>query len=317
MLELPIDEIMSQTNPKLIFGDQGTSQQVDNSSAPESATASEQVSRTGDDVLDLSQVQELEITPGLEEVVPSEENQEKMPRPLIDFASANNLIVSHGESEKIDIIVLAPVGTQPKEFTATVEWIALTELSPQWAQTPNYVFIDSDIASTGILIEHGNRTTRDALVVVSNPSEILEIKSTLEQVYGLLDIAPQPSTVSLEKIEPIPVASERDIKTEAGYNGMWVKVPGKTFAVVSAVSGDEENIGRVLAVGMRLTELVAGSGKLLSTWKKIFLHSNGWSVGMHPIQGGAVLVELPAGLDLPEALKEYQNVSQQLMGILK
>ncbi|RKZ34482.1 hypothetical protein DRQ33_02075 [bacterium] len=87
--------------------------------------------------------------------------------------------------------------------------------------------------------------------------------------------------------------------------------------VVSAISDEEDHWIKIAGVGTKLSELLFGSGRMFSVWQRILLYSNGWSLGLFPMPGGMTVVELPEGKNIPEAVKELQDVSQALMGVAK
>ena len=327
-LDLPLDEIMSQTDPKIIFGDQTPQEESKWSKATEEVNIEEVFENLGgeseqsppgeenpqpEDVVDLTGVEELNVAPEVEEVTESS----GFPKPLLDFASQNGLAPIMEPSEKISVVMLCPVGTPTTGFIPAVEWLATTKLSDKWAQTPCYAFVETEMSSTGILINPGAKTQRDAFVVVTNPKDMPEMKTLLDEGYQTLEVSEQAAEIPLEEIVPIPVMSERDIKTDRGYSGMWVKLPGKTVAVVSAISADEDNMSKIVTIGTHLTGLISGAGKMFSTWQRIILYADTWAVAMHPIQGGIMLIELPEGLQFMEVLKEFQEISQHLMDIPK
>ncbi|MCD6531401.1 hypothetical protein J7K99_03025 [bacterium] len=327
-LDLPLDEIMSQTDPKIIFGDQTPQEESRWSKATDEVNIDEVFDNLGgqggqstpgeenpqpEDIVDLTGVEELNVAPEVEEVTESS----GFPKPLMDFASQNGLAPIMEPSEKIGVVMLCPVGTPTTGFIPAVEWLATTKLSDKWAQTPCYAFVETEMSSTGILINPGAKTRRDAFVVVTNPKDMPEMKSLLDEGYQTLEVSEQAAEIPLEEIDPIPVMSERDIKTDKGYSGMWVKLPGKTVAVVSAISADEDNMSKIVTIGTHLTELISGAGKMFSTWQRIVLYASGWAVAMHPIQGGIMLIELSEGLQFMEVLKEFQEISQHLMDIPK
>ncbi len=312
-LDLPIDEIMSQTDPKIIFGDNQPQEEsqwnqgsddlnLDTPIIPSSGNSEEE------NVVDLSDVENLNV-----ESIDS--GGSGFPQPLIDFAQEHGLTPILEPSSSVSIVIFCPAGTPTNEFIPSVEWLSTTELSPEWSKTPCYAFIDTETASAGILINPGGKTQRDAVVVVTGPAELTEVKSLLDQAYQTIEIGTQIEQIPLQPLEVIPVMSERDIKTEIGYSGMWVKFPGKTIAVVSGESADEENLSRIATIGSKLMELLSGSGMVFSTWQRVILHAGGWTVAMHPIQGGAMVIELKKDLQIAQITKEFQEITQQLMDI--
>ena len=89
------------------------------------------------------------------------------------------------------------------------------------------------------------------------------------------------------------------------------------LGVVSAVSGDEDHLGAVAALGNEFAQLISGAGRILAGWQRALLHAQGWTLALMPMPGGVIVAELPKDKPVQEAPLEVQRLSQALLGAEK
>ncbi len=327
-LELPLNEIMAQTNPKVIFGDSApqeeskwakSSEEMDidkvfENMPAESESNDEIIEEDEGKVLDVSDVADIPI---IEVSQDKGEEDSGFPQALLDFASQNGVTPMLEQSDKIGIIVLCPVGGTLGLIVPLVEWLAETKISHKWENTPNYIFIDSEMASAMIRIDNGLKTNRDSLVLVTAPQDINKIRELVDSAYEIAGHSESGQTIELTDIEPLPFVADRHIDEPEGYKGAWARLPGKTIVVVSAVSDDEDHWAEIAGVGTKFAEFISGMGKMFVSWQRIILYSDGWALGILPMPGGVMIIEIPEGKQFQEVNKEIQEVAHSLMGVAK
>ncbi|MCD6595926.1 hypothetical protein J7L68_09685, partial [bacterium] len=328
-LELPLNEIMAQTNPKIIFSGSApqeeskwvkSSEEMDidkvfeNIPSTASTDDEEIVEEDEGKVLDVGDVSDIPLI----EVSPDEiEENSGFPKPLLEFASQNGVAPMLEQSDKISIVLLCPIGGTLGTIVPLAEWLAETKISPRWTTAPNYIFVDSEMASAAMRIDNGMKTQRDDFILVTAPQDILKIHELLNNAYELAGYSKNEQVLEFSDVKPLPFVADKHIEEPDGYKGAWARLPGKTIIVTSAISDDEDHWAEIAGVGTKFVEFISGMGRMFAVWQRIILYSDGWALGILPMPGGIMIIEIPEGKQIQEVDKELQDVSHSLIGVAK
>ncbi|MCD6417374.1 hypothetical protein J7M00_01160 [bacterium] len=331
-LSLPLQEIMSATDPKVIFGDTGP--QEESKWAQESENIdidkvfgdlADSVPEGGDEPIVEEEGETLDVSAAAENLAKTEEPQKQeetpeqkqsgFPKPLLDFASANGFTPIMEQSEKMNTIILQPVGVAGAVIAPVAEWAATKSLSEQWRTPPCYIFIETDMISAGILIDTGMRTKRDALAIISTPQDIPSLKKLISEAQETLKDNLGDEEFELDLQEPLPFVVEREIKDVEGYFGSFCKLPGKDIYFLSAVSDDHEHWSEVAGAGNALAQLLAGAGKMFTNWQRAVVHTEGWTLAVLPVKGGQMIIEFKEDIPVQEVPQEIAKLMETLFNV--
>jgi len=326
-LELPLQEIMSQTNPKVIFGSEASqedskwsksSQEINLDNAFEDLALKTDESGGDEAAVVITETKESDISEEIpfttiEETTLNNETGDGFSPELIEFATNYGVAPMMELSEKISAILLCPVEAHAGKTLPLVEWCALHSFSPKWVNTPCYFFVDSETTSSVVRIASGMKTERDAIVFITDSNEIQTLMQIIDSAGEAVGHIESPIHLELSPAEALPIASNNLIKDVEGYNGIWASLPGKTIAIASAVSDDEDHLAEIAGVGTKFVELLLGTGRIFATWQQAVLYSDGWILGLMPMSGGIIILELPENRIIQEIKPELQRVSQSLL----
>ncbi len=328
-MELPIQEIFEQTDPKVIFGEEGETQEqskwVQKTAEMnveqifgDSATRRDEriaVEKPDEKKLDLTLETELPVVPFDTSVKPAEDSVDLVLDNLKQMASKHGAVVSIDKFGLIDAAILSPVGVDISSFVPFVEWLATTLICEKWANTPCHVFIETEMVSCGIAIASGKRTTRDVAIYIAGISEIAETRRILNEIFRKMVATKGIENIDMKKIKTIDFIVEKELGDIDGYYGASGKMLDKSITVISSLSKDREYLSELGSIGIICSDFLSAGGMVFQGWHRVILCAPGWILGIIPMKGGVIVMEFAEQILLHEVPMQIQRLKNVLLEI--
>ncbi len=286
-VQLPLGEIMAITDPQVIFGGEGTPRTPQSFSQPEP---------------------EPEPEPEITEEIPMTQQSTGFSPELVAFAKSQKLTPMFEQTDTISVLSLSQQG-MTFAIAPFAQWAATTKLSDLWGAEGDFAFVESDLAAIIVRFGSAIKSDRDAIAIVASPQmpdRLLQIAADAAFAWGNPE---NLETADLYEPESAPFEPARPADIFPEYSGSYAKFPGKTMIILSALSHDPDDMARIAGIGIRAMQHISGFGRLFANWTKAFFCSGTWTLGVVPMPGGAVIVELPANMDITSIMHELERVS--------
>ena len=210
-----------------------------------------------------------------------------------EIAEEVNLDTEIIKCEKASIIYLKPQNMEfknPKKTAEMFEWFATID-APEF-ENDIKVFIETNdsfiVAKIGIAFE----TTMDSILVIgSKPVEINKAFVAIDSVHRGFSPPEKIPIYDKIRLEELSVSHMKKMENIKDRSGFWIDLPGKTIAVISELTTDEDHIIHITTIGDKISELLAGLGNRYASWTHFYIFAENWNASISSVPGGILIFE--------------------------
>jgi hypothetical protein len=229
-----------------------------------------------------------------------------------EIAEEVNLDTEIIKCEKASIIYLKPQDMEfknPEKTAEMFEWFATID-TPEF-ENDIKVFIETNdsfiVAKIGIAFE----TTMDSILVIgSKPVEINKAFAAIDSVhrgFSPPEKIPIYDKISLEELTVSHMKKMENIKDRSGF---WIDLPGKTIAVISELTTDEDHIIHITTIGDKISELLAGLGNRYASWTHFYIFAENWNASISSVPGGILIFEASTEDETEKVISDTEKLSE-------
>ncbi len=210
-----------------------------------------------------------------------------------EIAEEVNLDAEIIKCEKASIIYLKPQNMEfknPEKTAEMFEWFATID-TPEF-ENDIKVFIETNdsfiVAKIGIAFE----TTMDSILVIgSKPVEINKAFAAIDSVHRGFSPPEKIPIYDKIRLEELTVSHMKKMENIKDRSGFWIDLPGKTIAVISELTTNEDHIIHITTIGDKISELLAGLGNRYASWIHFYIFAENWNASISSVPGGILIFE--------------------------